>query len=583
MAKKTTKVGGAKAKKTTKVGGVKAKKTSKVGVAKVKKTTKVGRVNTEKVDGAKVEGVTLTIDGQKLTVPRGTTLLQAAQGAGTEVPHYCYHPGLSSPAMCRLCLVEVEGAPKLLPSCTTTVADGQVVLTQSADATRMRRGVLEFYLLNHPLDCPICDQSGECDLQDYVFAEGREHGRGREAKRVLGRDDFGGDILFYGDRCVMCTRCVRFMEEIEEKPLLTVVERGSRAVIDTFFDEGLEQSDWAGNVVDICPVGALVSKDFLHKARAWDLEHTSSICPNCSQGCNIELHTRDNLVHRMKPRTNLEVNGHWICDYGRGRYEWLNRGDRLEAPLVRGEERNMAMGWTAALEALKERIDTLGKSSVKAVVSPFWSNEDLGAVSRLVKTLGGGSVVFRSPRAEEEIALLGYEGLARRKALAPNVLGAELLGCTRVGDDAGQGGLEDLVDHDGVVLVLGDALDDQPEGFASNAALVVYLGAYTSSALASADFQFPITTFAEQEGTFTNHAGRVQRFSPALSGPGTARPVWLVLGALLGALQDEEGPSRAEQAFGLVAKAVKSYQGLDYETIGAQGAPSGARVPVPGD
>ena len=532
---------------------------------------------------AKHAGVTLTIDGQELTVPVGTTLLQAAQGAGTEVPHYCYHPGLSSPAMCRLCLVEVEGAPKLLPSCTTTVSDGQVVHTQSDDATRMRQGVLEFYLLNHPLDCPICDQSGECDLQDYVFAEGRVHGRGREAKRVFGRDDLGGDILFYGDRCVMCTRCVRFMNEIEEKPLLTVVERGNRAVIDTFFDEGLEQSDWAGNVVDICPVGALVSKDFLHKARAWDLEHTPSICPNCSQGCNIDLHTRDNLVHRMKPRINLEVNGHWICDYGRSRYEWLNRGDRLEVPVMNAEGRNTAMSWTTALEALKVRIGALGKSSVKAVVSPFWSNEDLGAVSRLVETLGGGSIVFRSARAEEEVVLQGYEGLARRKALAPNGHGAELLGCTRVGDDLGQGGLEDLMDHEGVVLVLGDALDDQPEDFAPNAGLVLYLGAYTSSALASVDFQLPVTTFAEQEGTFTNHAGRVQRFWPALSGAGGARPAWLVLGALVGALQGEDGPNTAEKAFDLVAQAIKSYKGLDYETIGAQGGPSGAPVPVPGD
>ena len=532
---------------------------------------------------AKPAGVTLTIDGQELTVPVGTTLLQAAQGAGTEVPHYCYHPGLSSPAMCRLCLVEVEGAPKLLPSCTTTVSDGQVVHTQSDDATRMRQGVLEFYLLNHPLDCPICDQSGECDLQDYVFAEGRVHGRGREAKRVFGRDDLGGDILFYGDRCVMCTRCVRFMNEIEEKPLLTVVERGNRAVIDTFFDEGLEQSDWAGNVVDICPVGALVSKDFLHKARAWDLEHTPSICPNCSQGCNIDLHTRDNLVHRMKPRINLEVNGHWICDYGRSRYEWLNRGDRLELPVMNAEGRNTAMSWTTALEALKVRIGALGKSSVKAVVSPFWSNEDLGAVSRLVETLGGGSIVFRSARAEEEVVLQGYEGLARRKALAPNGHGAELLGCTRVGDDLGQGGLEDLMDHEGVVLVLGDALDDQPEDFAPNAGLVLYLGAYTSSALASVDFQLPVTTFAEQEGTFTNHAGRVQRFWPALSGAGAARPAWLVLGALVGALQGEDGPNTAEKAFDLVAQAIKSYKGLDYETIGAQGGPSGAPVPVPGD
>ena len=544
---------------------------------------KTNAEKTNEVDGAKVEGVTFTIDGQELTVAQGTTLLQAAQSVGTEVPHYCYHPGLSSPAQCRLCLVEVEGAPKLLPSCTAIVEDGQVVHTQSDHAVRMRRGVLEFYLLNHPLDCPICDKSGECDLQDYVFEEGREHGRGREAKRVLGRDDFGGDVLFYGDRCVMCTRCVRFMNEVEKKPLLTVVERGSRAVIDTFFDEGLEQSEWAGNVVDICPVGALVSKDFLHKARAWDLEHTPSICPNCSQGCNIELHTRDNLVHRMKPRANLEVNGHWICDYGRSRYEWLNRRDRLEAPLVHVEERNTAMGWTAALEALKARIDTLGESSVKAVVSPFWSNEDLGAVWRLVENLGGGTVVFRLMRADAEIALPGYEGLARRKALAPNVQGAELLGCARVGDDAGQGGLEDFADHEGVVLVLGDALDDRPEGFAPNAALVVYLGAYTSSALASADFQLPVTTFAEQEGTFTNHAGRVQRFSPALSGPGVARPAWLVLGALLGALGGEEGPSTAEQAFGLVAKAVESYEGLDYETIGAEGAPSGSFVPVPGD
>ncbi len=550
-------------------------------------TEKKTAVTGPPLEAGPIDMVTLTIDEQEVTVPRGTTLLQAAQGAGTEVPHYCYHPGLSSPAMCRMCLVEVEGAPKLLPSCTTTVADGQVVRTESDDATRMRRGVLEFYLLNHPLDCPICDQSGECDLQDFVFAEGREHGRGRDAKRVLGRDDFGGDVLFYGDRCVMCTRCVRFMNEVEENPLLTVVDRGNRSVIDTFFDEGLEQAEWGGNVVDICPVGALVSKDFLYKARAWDLEHTASVCPNCSQGCNIDLHTRDNLVHRIKPRTNPDVNGHWICDYGRATYEWLNRGDRLEAPVVRAGGRNTAMGWTASLEALKGRIDALadglGEGSVKAVVSPFWSNEDLGAVARLIETLGGGSIVFRSPRADAEVALKGFEGLARRKDLTPNARGAELLGYERVGDDAGQGGLDELADHDGVVLVLGDALDDLPEGTAKNAALVVYFGAYTSLALISADFQFPITTFAEQEGTFTNLDGRVQRFWPALSAPGAARPAWLVLGALSGALRDEAGPSRADQAFALVAQAVESYEGMDYETIGAEGVQSNASAPVPGD
>ncbi len=210
-----------------------------------------------------------------------------------------------------------------------------MVRTESDQALGNRRGVLEFYLVNHPLDCPICDMSGECMLQDYVHAEGREHGRSVEPKRVFGRDDFGGDVLFYGDRCVMCTRCVRFMNEIEQDERLTVVERGSRSVIDTFFEEGLEGTHWHGNIVDLCPVGALVSKDFLYKARAWDLEHTPSVCAACSQGCNVELHTRDNLVQRVKPRENTDVNGWWMCDYGRHDYEWLNRGDRIEAPLVR--------------------------------------------------------------------------------------------------------------------------------------------------------------------------------------------------------------------------------------------------------
>ncbi len=533
-------------------------------------------------NGSNIEHVTLTIDGQEVSVPKGTTILQAAQGMGTEVPHYCYHPGLSSPAMCRLCLVEVEGAPKLLPSCTTQVAPNQVVHTDSEQAHRMRTGVLEFYLVNHPLDCPICDQSGECELQDYVFEEGREHGRGREPKRVFGRDDFGGDVLFYGDRCVMCTRCVRFMNEIEKNPLLSVVERGSRSVIDTFFETGLDEADWAGNVVDICPVGALVSKDFLHKARAWDLEHTPSICPNCSQGCNIDLHTMDNLVHRMKPRHNANVNGHWICDYGRGRYEWMNRGDRLEAPVVRTSGKSTAMGWKEALAALALGLED-AEGGVKAVVSPFWSNEDLGAVSSLVDSLGGGDVVYRSPRTDEEVALPGYGGLARRKDLAPNVRGAELLGFKRVGDDAGQGGLEDIAGHTGVIVVLGDPLEDAPEGFGAEAKMVVYVGAYTADTLASAGFALPATIFAEQEGTFTNHDGRVQRFWPALDAPGAARPAWLVLGALVGAIGDQEGPRSAGQAFELLGQSVPAYGGITYEDMNHTGAVINGSVPVAGD
>jgi NADH-quinone oxidoreductase subunit G len=491
-------------------------------------------------NGQNTETVTLTIDGRTVTVPRGTTLLQAAEQVGTTVPHYCYHAGLSSPAMCRLCLVEVEGAPKLLPSCVTQAMDGQVVHTESESAERMRRGVLEFYLVNHPLDCPICDRSGECLLQDYVHQEGRDHGRSREPKRVFGRDDFGGDVLFYGDRCVMCTRCVRFMTEVEQKPLLTVVERGNRSVIDTFFERGLEEAEWAGNVVDICPVGALASKDFLHKARAWDLDHVPSICPSCSQGCNIELHTRDNLVQRLKPRVNLEVNQYWMCDYGRGHYEWMNRGDRLEAPVVRGGGRSVAMGWSEALEALKSRLEGVS-GGVKAVVSPYWSNEDVGALAALIEALGGGEMVYRSPRADNESVLAGFPRLARRRDLAPNTTGLEALGASRVGGDSAQGGLEAVNAHDGVVFVLGDGLVGEAAGFAKGATLTVYLGAFESEALSGADFALPITTFAEQEGTFTNHEGRVQRFWPCLQAPGAARPAWLVLGALADELAQVSG------------------------------------------
>jgi len=517
--------------------------------------------------------VTLTIDGETVSVPKGTTLLQAAESLGTVVPHYCYHPGLSSPAMCRLCLVEVEGAPKLQPSCVTTVAPGQVVHTQSDKALTQRQGVLEFYLNNHPLDCPICDQSGECKLQDYVHLEGRAHGRSREPKRVFGRDDFGGDVLFYGDRCVMCTRCVRFMNEVEKDPRLTVVERGDRSVIDTFFEEGLDNTHFSGNVVDICPVGALVSKDFLFKARAWDLEHTPSICSGCSQGCNIDLHTRDNVVHRIKPRTNLEVNGHWMCDYGRAGYEPLNRGGRLEVPLVHSGDQLAPASWEVALRTLVEKVRT-AQGPVRAVASAEASNEDLAALSLLVDALGGGEIVFRSRRAAEdfELPLAGFPTLVRRRDLAPNVDGARLLGMTRVGDDAGQGGLESVATHSGVLLILGDALADQGADFGSRAALVVHLATSAPADGSRAHFVLPITTFAEQEGTFTSAQQRVQRFWPALQAPGSARPAWEILSAVNSGLQELPAPTRVADFFERLSERFPAFAGLSYASLGTQGA-----------
>jgi NADH-quinone oxidoreductase subunit G len=512
--------------------------------------------------------VTLTIDGQEVTVPKGTTLLKAAESIGIYIPHYCYHPGLSSPAMCRLCIVEVEGWPRMAPSCKETAQDGMVVFTDNEKAQRQRTGVLEFYLVNHPLDCPICDQSGECHLQDYIFAEGRERGRGQEPKRVLGRHDFGGDVLFNADRCVMCTRCVRFMREVAEDERLTVVERGARAIIDTFFERGLEGSPFAGNIVDICPVGALISKDFLHKARAWDLDRTPSVCPSCSQGCNITLDVRDNLVQRLKPRQNLKVNGWWMCDFGRHNYEWINRSDRLENPVMGGK----TVEWKEALEALADRLSGV-QGGVKGLTWAHASNEEMGMLKGLVEALGGGDIVYRSPKTDEEIPLPGFPNLIRRKDLAPNVKGAEIFGFSRVGDGNGEGGLEGLAGHEGVLIVSGDPVADAGPDFGADANLFIYLGAYDSPLAKNAHFVLPVTTFAEQEGTYTNVQGRVQRLWAGLHAPGQARPAWFILGALLAHLTEEEVPLGADEAFARVAEATPAFEGLSYRELGTGGAP----------
>jgi NADH-quinone oxidoreductase subunit G len=517
--------------------------------------------------------VTCTINGQEITVPKGTRIIDAAEQLGIGIVHYCYHPALSAPAMCRMCLVEVEGAPKLQPACTTEVGDGQVINTEVEKAQEARQGVLEFYLVNHPLDCPICDAAGECKLQDYVHQEGRKHGRSFEPKRVLGQDDFGGDVRYDGDRCIMCTRCVRFMKEIAGDERLCVVQRGNRSVIDTFFDHGLDGSPFADNITDICPVGALLSKDFLHKARAWDLDRTPSVCPGCAQGCNITLDTRDNLVMRLKPRHNPDVNSYWMCDYGRLNYEWMNRSDRVHTPQVRTSDGTLEpVGWQDAVQRLVDRLGEVKASTDEVLVvgSPYHANEDSALLARLLKVLGGGRAVYRSPVAEDEDVLPGFPKLVRRRDLSPNRFALDrVFGYERVGDDGARGGLESAP---GVVLVFGDPLDDVPD-FAADADLFVYFGtAVSEAARKHAHFVLPVTTFAEQEGTFTNAEGRVQRFWPAVQAPTLARPGWQVLGVILAGLDDAQAPATAADAFLRMAQIYDEFTKLTYPKIGTRGA-----------
>ncbi len=510
--------------------------------------------------------VSLTIDGMPLSVPKGTTLIEAAKQAGVLVPHYCYHPSLPSPAVCRMCLVEVEKAPKLLPACVTTVAEGQVVHTGSESARKAREGVLEFLLINHPLDCPICDQAGECELQDYVFQEGRAGTRYADyAKRYNPVEDFGPDVLYVANRCILCTRCVRFMEDVADTPVLNVSERGDRAFIGIDPAHTLDHP-WAGNVVDLCPVGSLVSKDFLHKARAWDLDKTASVCPGCTQGCNIMIDTRDDVVVRLRPRANLDVNRHFICDTGRMDYRWMNRGDRIEAPLVRQGGRLQATDWPGALERLAALVEE-ARGTVVVLASGRASTESLGWVRRLTGRAADVVAAVKVPLGEEA-PLAGVPGLALRRERVPNLDGARLAGYAADWAAALQ-----AVDGAALVLVLDAALEADEAARLAGARQVVVLGTVDEAWIeAAAVLALPVTTMAEENGTWVNRDLRAQRYQQARSSAGMARPAWWVAAETLGLLAPGgEWPETAAEAFAGLGTWIPSLAGLGYPDLGLTG------------
>ncbi len=505
--------------------------------------------------------VTLTIEGRQVAVPAGTSILEAAKSAGVLVPHYCYHPGLSVAGVCRMCLVEVEKSAKLAPACATAVAEGQVVHVHSDISLKARQGVLELLLINHPLDCPICDQAGECELQDYTFREGRAQGRlGSEPKRFNPVEDFGGDVLYVPNRCILCTRCVRFMDDVAQDSVLNVSERGDRAVIGKFEGQDLTHP-WASNVVDLCPVGALLSKDFLNKARAWELDRTPSICPNCTQGCNSILETRDNVVVRMRPRSNGDVNQWYLCDTGRLDYRWLNEPTRIEAPLVRqGSDRLSAVDWEVAIRAA---ATLLGGARVLALVSPMLSNESLFLAARVVAKTGGRGV-FRVATGPEA-PLPGVPDLALRSERAANVVGAETLGFTKSPSP-----LDDLAAGD-VLLVIGETLTAADAAAAARAGDVIVIGATLPDDPRIAEVALPASTMAEEEGTFTNIRGRVQRFLQALAAPGMTRPAWWILADLLTALGERSSYYLASEVFAALVVAEPAFAGMSYDSLGLKG------------
>jgi NADH-quinone oxidoreductase subunit G len=504
--------------------------------------------------------VNLTIEGRQVSVPAGTSILEAAKFAGVLVPHYCYHPGLPVAGVCRMCLVEVEKMPKLAPSCATSVAEGQIVHVHSPKALEARKGVLEMLLINHPLDCPICDQAGECELQDYTYQEGRSEGRYRDPKRFNPVEDFGGDVMYTPNRCILCTRCVRFMEDVAHDPVLNVSERGDRAYIGKFEGKDLTHP-WAGNVIDLCPVGALLSKDSLNKARAWELDRTASVCPSCSQGCNIIVETRDNMIVRLRPRPNPDVNEYFMCDHGRLNYRWMNRQDRVDVPMVRHDGSLHGTDWSLAIG---EAARLLTGKRAFVLASPNLSNETLFLLSELLdKTSGSGA--FRVPQGDEA-PLAGVDDLALRKDRAANARGAELLGFERSKAPLSLLGAGD------VLVVADEDLDGIDASDVSKAGAIIVLGTTLPTwARHAAAVVLPIANFVEEEGTITNLRGRVQRFMQATAAPGFARPSWFVLIDLLNAFGVKAKYSLVSEVFAALAAANSDFAGMSHDTLGLRG------------
>ena len=507
---------------------------------------------------------TLTIDGKQITVDPGTKIIEAARRLGLFVPYYCYHPGLSIAGNCRICMVEIEKIPRTQIACNTDCADGMVVHTQSDKAKETRRHILEFLLANHPLDCPVCDQAGECWLQDYYMKYGLYDGRFYEQKVKKPKAvSIGPTVMLDAERCILCSRCVRFSDEITKTSELGIVNRGDHSEITVHPDKELNNK-YSGNVVDICPVGALTDKDFRFKCRVWYLKKSDSICSGCSRGCNIEIHSNlerpqhgaGERVMRLKPRENSEVNKWWMCDAGRYGYKFIDE-NRIQKPLLREDPQGAReIEWDEILNQIAYQIKET-KKTIGVLVSPQLSNEEL----YLARKLFGAEkyqTLLLSPKPEGD-----QDDFLIRADKNPNTRGAELLGFRPASlptflAECEAGRVEGAI-------IFGQ---DVP---VKNLKWSVFIGSNHNLASESATYVLPSATYAEKNGTFTNFEGRAQKFNKAFEPLAGSRPEWMILTELANRLGNAGSYKSEDEIFARLVHEVPAFQGLTYEKIGQGG------------
>jgi NADH-quinone oxidoreductase subunit G len=532
----------------------------------------------------------LTVNGKEIEVPAGTNLIEAARAVGVEVPHYCYHAGLSIAGQCRLCMVDIDKVPRPQIACNTVVAEGMVVETETERVKDTRRSIMEFHLINHPLDCPVCDQAGECFLQIYYMQHGLYDPRMTDEKVHKPKAvPLGPHVILDAERCILCSRCVRFCDEITGTGELGIFQRGDHSEIGLFPGGALENA-YSGNVIDICPVGALTDRDFRFQVRVWYLDTAKSVCNGCARGCNIEIHTNKKRTHhnggkrvaRIKPRFNAEVNQWWICDAGRYGFRWIDDESRLTAPLVGAEGARAETTWDDALGALADALGRYRPEEIGVLASPQMSNEDLWALRRLLDGLGivnrDFAVPPREPGEDDKLLI--------RADKKPNTRGAALLGLGPGAGGLDAGGILDAAARKAVKLLWVLHHDLTASGFAASrvtealagAEMLVFQGTNASLTSARAALVLPSAAYAERDGTFTNFQGRVQRFRTAVAPLGEAEPDWIIFGRLRGRLprlaavaEPALAAERPDQVFAALAAAVPVFTGMSYRSLGDTG------------
>ncbi len=543
------------------------------------------------------------LDGNEIEFKQGQTIIQAAKDHGVIIPHFCWHPELSISGNCRICLVEVEKIPKLVIACSTLASEGMVVHTQSEKTLSARNAVMEFLLINHPLDCPICDEAGECKLQDYAYLHSTGESRFKDEKNHKDkRVELGPYVMFDAERCISCSRCIRFCDEIAKDPELTFIKRGDRVTIVTYPGEQLD-NPYSINTTDICPVGALTNRDFRFNARVWDMSSNPSICPGCARGCNTEVWVRNNQIMRLTPRFNEDVNSYWMCDYGRiNTFKHINADDRVDGPHKRREGSLVKIGWDEAFAAAASELKAFGKDEIAFIGSAFATCEDNYVFAKFAKSIIGSKnldfIKYIDPSFEDDVL--------RRADKTPNSLGAKLVGITPNKDGLNADGIIKGIKEGKIkalYIIEDDLVAANPEladSLAKLDLLIVHATNFNKTA-AIADIVFPAATHSEKNGTFVNFEGMVQRLKPAVSTTefdraidgmmlsrldkfGTqfdrwakgnkrdARSTWKILVGLSSTMGQKMKFNIAEDVFAEISKNINEFHSLDYDVIGEKGA-----------